>query len=175
MRGRDTEPPRRTCRYCRKLLTGKQRRFCGRLCNAKWWSSAEGQAYKRRSGSVYVSYVTSETRGRVCKYCQAYDDEAPFHPHVESTCGACSRAWYRNGACMGCGKLLYCHEDCLFCRPPVSKLRVYLVERGPRGRERSVFRAVNQGRVKVGDKLYVINKLPLVITVPTKVFVKARH
>lgn len=172
-RGRDTEPRRSSCAWCGAKLTGRQRRFCSPRHSARWWSGPEGRELKRKNAE---SFLPNQVKDRQCRYCKGKDHEIRFHPRLNNECEACSRIRHRAGLCQ-CGKLRLIESGepvCYFCSPPIDKLRILLLEKHGT-RERSIWRKVHAGKVRIGNHLFVINTLPMTVSVSTHVFVRTRR
>lgn len=166
---------REDCAWCGTPLTGKQLRFCGKRCLRRWWVR-EGQKRDRdreREADRYRRLSQGEF-GRECKHCQASDSEV-FFGKSRTECITCARARQRAGSCEDCGRLIrFAGEMCFYCRPPLHKLRVLLVEAEGKGRERSVWRSVDNGKVKILGRWRTIKSLPMTVALSSEDYIKTR-
>lgn len=119
--------------------------------------------------------------GRVCRYCQARDDECTFYG--PDRCDPCYRAAVPDRSpCPKCGgprrqKPFYCA-----CSPPAYLVPVIVLDKGS-DRERTIYRnpqgdgvRSKNRRVSVANKHYILPRDGvLVITLPSEVWVRTRR
>lgn len=165
----------RLCLFCKKKRIPPTSFFyCSNECRV---ANATRRWRTRRVGRIQKSYRTQQRvpRNRHCDYCDAYDTEVLFYRG--DRCAACEKGIERYGTCDGGNKhvlVVRSIRGCVHCDMPHDALKILLVEQGGLERERYVFRAVNEGCVLVAREHRVINGLPMVVTLPTELYVKTR-
>lgn len=166
-----------TCLVCGKRLGRKQQKFCSSEHRYKWnyeksknrSATEKRRAYERRTAP----------RGRQCKHCQAFDDETRFL--LSDRCASCDRVYQRNGLCDLCGRIRYSkfgEVGCPHCFPLLHVIPIVLIERkGPkcRHRERTIFRFLHDGKVRINKVFRTVRTLPCVMIVSTPEWVSTRR
>jgi hypothetical protein len=115
-----------------------------------------------------------DVRGRQCRWCQAFDHETRWSQN-NAECAACNRSRHRI-PCPSCGGPAAARAArCASCEAPGWLTAVILLDEGSE-RERTIYRASRRGWVSIDSKDYAVTEgEPLVVTLPTEVWVRVRR
>jgi hypothetical protein len=146
-------------------------RYASDACRARANSRTAARRARERARNLRRQ---KETHGRACRYCGAADDETCWSKN-ESECAACNKARERF-PCSRCqGPATARAARCYGCERPAWMEPVILLDAAS-DRERTVYRAKHLGRVEVAGWVFKVTEgEPLVVTLPTEVWVRVRR